>query len=65
MSKYKKKWRYTIQYVKSTAQLVLKNDFQKVEQPAGGKWLIHDTKFRKDNKLQSLTLPCRISMLRR
>ena len=41
----------------------LKIDFQKVEQHAGGKWLIHDTKSRKDNQLQSLKLPCRISKL--
>ena len=39
----------------------LKFDFQKVDQHAGGKWLIHDTKRRKDNQLQSLKLPCRIS----
>ena len=25
------------------------------------KWLIHGTKRRKDNELQSLELPCRIS----
>ena len=30
----------------------LEFDFQKVEQHAGGKWLIHDTKRRKDNQLQ-------------
>ena len=54
MSKYKK-WRYTIQYVKSTAELV--------DQHAGGNWLIHDTKRRKDNQLQSLKLPSRISKL--
>ena len=36
-------------------------DFQKVDQHTGGKWLIHDTKRRKDNQLQSLELPCRIS----
>ena len=41
----------------------LKIDFQKVDQYAGGKWLIHDTKLRKDNHLQSLELPCRISKL--
>ena len=41
----------------------LKFDFQKVDQHAGGKWLIHDTKHRKDNQLQSLKLPCRISKL--
>ena len=27
----------------------LKIDFQNVDQHAGGKWLIHDTKRRKDN----------------
>ena len=36
----------------------LKFVFQKVDQHAGGKWLIHDTKRRKDNQLQSLKLPC-------
>ena len=41
----------------------LKFDFQKVDQHAGGKWLIHDTKRRKDNQFQSLKLPCRISKL--
>ena len=41
----------------------LKFDFQKVDQHAGGTWLIHDTKRRKDNQLQSLKLPCRISRL--
>ena len=35
----------------------LKIDFQKVDQHAGGKWLIHDNKRRKDNQLQSLKLP--------
>ena len=41
----------------------LKFDFQKVDQHAGGKWLIDDTKHLKDNQLQSLKLPCRISKL--
>ena len=36
----------------------LEFDFWKVDQHAGGKWLIHDTKRRKDNQLQSLKLPC-------
>ena len=36
-------------------------DCQKVDQHTGGKWLIHDTKCRKDNQLQSLGLPCRTS----
>ena len=38
-----------------------KLDFQKVDQHTGGKWLIHGTKHRKDNQLQSLELHCRIS----
>ena len=41
----------------------LKIDFKKVDQHAGGKWLIHNTKHCKDNQLQSLKLPCRISKL--
>ena len=41
----------------------LKLEFQKVNQHAGGKWLIHDTKCRKDNQLQSLKLPCSISKM--
>ena len=36
-------------------------DFQKVDQHTGGKWLIHGTKWRKDNQLQSLELSCSIS----
>ena len=43
----------------------LKIDFQKMDQHAGGKWLIQDTKRRKVNQLQSLNLPCRISKLSR
>ena len=50
-------------YVKPTANCCLKFDFQKVDQHAGGKWLIHDTKRRKDNQLQSLKLPCRLFKL--
>ena len=41
----------------------LKVDFHKVDQHAGVKWLIHDSKRRKDNQLQSLKLPCRIFKL--
>ena len=41
----------------------LKFDFQKVDQHARGKWLIHDTKRRKDNQLQSLKFTCGISKL--
>ena len=62
--KTQKKIRFIIHYVKPTAQLCLKFDFHKMDQHAGGKWLIHDTKRRKDNQLQSLKLPCRISKLR-
>ena len=36
-------------------------DFQKVDKHTGGKWLIHCPKRRKDNQLQSLEFPCRIS----
>ena len=57
------KIRFTIHYVKPTAQLLFKIRFQMVDIHAGGKWLIHDTKRRKDNQLQSLKLPCRISKL--
>ena len=38
-----------------------KPDFQKVDQQTGGKRFIHAPKYRKDNQLQSLELPCRIS----
>ena len=38
-----------------------KLDFQNVNQHTGGKCLIHGTKRRKYNQLQSLELPCRIS----
>ena len=38
-----------------------KFDFQKVGQHTGGRWLINGNKHRKDNQLQSLELPCRIS----
>ena len=37
-------------------------DFKKVDQHTGGKKLIHGTKRRKDNQLQSLNLPCWISL---
>ena len=58
MSKYKK-WRYTTYYVKPTAQLLIKIDFQKVDQHAGCKWLIHGTmaKRRKDIQLQAWNFP--------
>ena len=43
------KIRFIIHYVKPTAQLLFKIQFPKADQHAGGKWLIHDTKRRKDN----------------
>ena len=58
-----KKITYIIDYVKPTAQLLIKIRFPKGGPNAGGKWLIHDTKRRKDNQLQSPKLPCRISKL--
>ena len=39
----------------------LKLNVQNVDQHAGWKWLIHETKHRKDDQLQKLELPCRIS----
>ena len=56
-------WSYWIIMSHLQPNCCLKIDFQKVDQHAGGKWLIHDTKRRKDNQLQSLKLPCRISKL--
>ena len=58
--KTQKKIGFIIHYVESTAQLF------KIRFPKGGptsKWLIHDTKRHKDNPLQSLKLPYRISKL--
>ena len=63
MSKHKKnKIYYPLCQIYSPT-VFKKIDFQKVDLQAGGKWLIHDTKRRKDNQLQSLKLPCRISKL--
>ena len=40
----------------------LKLDFQEVDQHTVGKrLLIHGTKHHKDNELQSMELPCRLS----
>ena len=52
MSKYKKKEDMLSIMSNIQPNCCLKIDFQKVDQHAGGKWLIHDTKCRKDNKLQ-------------
>ena len=40
---------------------LFKLDFQKMDQRKGGKCLISRTKHHKDNQLQSLELPSRIS----
>ena len=48
-------------YVKLTNLLTFKLDFQKGDQHTGGKWLIHGTKRRKGNQLQTLELPRIIS----
>ena len=61
VSKYKKN--DDLRSIMSNLQLYccLKVDFQKVDKHTGGKWLIHDTKRRKDNQWQSLKVPFRIS----
>ena len=63
MSKYKKNEDILSNMSNLHPNCCLKIDFQKVDQYAGGEWLIHDTKRRIDNQLQSLKLPCRISKL--
>ena len=63
MPKYKKMKIYYLVFETLQPNWCLKFDFQKVDQHAGGKWLIHNTKRRKDNQLQSLKLPRRISKL--
>ena len=45
----------------SNLQTYYQLEFQKNDQHTGGTWLMHGTKRRKDNQLQSLELPCRIS----
>ena len=50
---------FIIHYVKSTAQLLFKIRFPKGGPTYIHKWLVHDTKHRKDNQLQSLKLLCR------
>ena len=66
---------YTITYVKTQKNILsimsnlqpnccLEVDFQTMDQHAGGKWVIRDTKRRNDNQLQSLKLPRKISKLR-
>ena len=36
-------------------------DFQIVDQHTRAKWLVHGTKYPKNNQLQSLELPCKAS----
>ena len=50
-----------LHYVKLTNPLLFQTGFPKLDQPTGGKWLIHGTKHHKDYKSQSLELPYRIS----
>ena len=50
MSKYKKNEDILSSMSNLQPNLCLKIDFQKVDQHAGGKWLIHDAKHRKDNQ---------------
>ena len=59
MSKYKKNEDKLSSMSNLQPNWCLKIDFQKVDQHAGVKWLIHDTKRRKDK----LKFPCRISKL--
>ena len=35
----------------------LKLGFQNLDKHIGGKWLIHDTEYHKDNQLESLSFP--------
>ena len=61
MSKYKKNEDLQSMMSNLQANCCLKVNFQKMDQNTWNKWLIHDTKHCKDNQLQSLKLPCRIS----
>ena len=58
-----KKWRYTIRYAKPIAQLVFKNRFPKGGPTSRRQVVNPRQKCWKDNQLQSLKLPCRISKL--
>ena len=53
----KKQQKSVFHYVKLQTYCHFKLDFPKMDQYTGGKWLIHGTKRRKDNQLQSLELP--------
>ena len=59
-SKIMKKYHHCVKF---TYPLSFQTRIPKVDQQTGGKWLIHGTKHRKDNQLQSLELSCRISFL--
>ena len=63
MSKYQKNEGILSIMSNLQSNCCLKIDFRKLEHHVGGKWLIQDTKRRKDNQLQSLKLPYRISKL--
>ena len=55
------KVKHYLRYENKVNENQFKHDLQKVDQHTGGKWLIHNTKHHKDNQLQNLELPCRIS----
>ena len=43
--------------IKLKSQLSLKTDYQKMNQYTGGMWLINDTEYHKNNRLQILDSP--------
>ena len=61
MCNKQKQQKIVLPNVKLTNYYHFQLDFQKVDQYTWGLWLIHSTKRRKDNPLQSLEFPCRIS----
>ena len=61
MRNNQKRQKIVFPYVNLQTYYHFELDFQKVDRHTGGKWLIHGTKRRKDNQLQSLELQCRIS----
>ena len=61
LSKLKAMKKGVFLYEKLTNQLSFKTFPPKLDQHTGGKWLIHGTKHCKNNQLQSLELPGRLS----
>ena len=56
--------KFVFHRVELTDVLSSQTIFKKKDQHAGGKLLIHGTKHRKDNQLQSVEIPRRISLKR-